>query len=123
MPNGPKASACSKKSHQPKIHTAPAATGCAKSRALPGPKERMASVVRNHHARSAALLHRTIPALDSPLGALLVFGLYSAGLCLVKGLNQTNMDNRFASASGFSSTSLSSRWARARSSPGSCFTF
>ncbi len=28
--------------------------------------------------------------------ALLVFGLYSAGLCLVKGLNQTNMDNRFA---------------------------
>ena len=27
---------------------------------------------------------------------LLLFGLYSAGLCLVKGLNQTNMDNRFA---------------------------
>ncbi len=26
---------------------------------------------------------------------LLAFGLYSAGLCLVKGLNQTNMDNRF----------------------------
>jgi menaquinone reductase, integral membrane subunit len=31
-----------------------------------------------------------------PWVALLVFGLYSAGLCLVKGLNQTNMDNRFA---------------------------
>ena len=32
----------------------------------------------------------------APWTALLVFGLYAAGLCLVKGLNQTNMDNRFA---------------------------
>src|SRR5689334_16243898 len=32
----------------------------------------------------------------APWAALLLFGLYSAGLCLVKGLNQTNMDNRFA---------------------------
>ena len=32
----------------------------------------------------------------SPWALLLAFGLYSAGLCLVKGLNQTNMDNRFA---------------------------
>jgi molybdopterin-containing oxidoreductase family membrane subunit len=32
----------------------------------------------------------------APWVALLIFGLYSAGLCLVKGLNQTNMDNRFA---------------------------
>ena len=31
-----------------------------------------------------------------PWVAMLIFGLYSAGLCLVKGLNQTNMDNRFA---------------------------
>ena len=31
-----------------------------------------------------------------PWAALLAFGLYSAGLCLVQGLNQTNMDNRFA---------------------------
>jgi molybdopterin-containing oxidoreductase family membrane subunit len=31
-----------------------------------------------------------------PWLALLAFGAYSAGLCLVKGLNQTNMDNRFA---------------------------
>ncbi len=31
-----------------------------------------------------------------PWVALLGFGLYCAGLCLVKGLNQTNMDNRFA---------------------------
>ncbi len=31
----------------------------------------------------------------APWAALLAFGLYSAGLCLVKGLNQTNMDNRF----------------------------
>ena len=31
-----------------------------------------------------------------PWAALLAFGLYSAGLCLVVGLNQTNMDNRFA---------------------------
>ena len=32
----------------------------------------------------------------TPWAALLAFGLYAAGLCLVKGLNQTNMDNRFA---------------------------
>jgi molybdopterin-containing oxidoreductase family membrane subunit len=32
----------------------------------------------------------------APWAALLVFGLYSAALCLVEGLNQTNMDNRFA---------------------------
>ncbi len=31
-----------------------------------------------------------------PWALLLAFGLYSAGLCLIKGLNQTNMDNRFA---------------------------
>ena len=31
----------------------------------------------------------------APWAALLAFGLYCAGLCLVKGLNQTNMDNRF----------------------------
>ena len=32
----------------------------------------------------------------APWVALLIFGVYSAGLCLVKGLNQTNMDNRYA---------------------------
>jgi molybdopterin-containing oxidoreductase family membrane subunit len=32
----------------------------------------------------------------APWVALLAFGVYAAGLCLVKGLNQTNMDNRFA---------------------------
>ena len=32
----------------------------------------------------------------APWAALLVFGLYAAALCLIKGLNQTNMDNRFA---------------------------
>jgi Ni/Fe-hydrogenase subunit HybB-like protein len=32
----------------------------------------------------------------APWTVLFVLGLYSAGLCLVKGLNQTNMDNRFA---------------------------
>ena len=32
----------------------------------------------------------------APWAALLAFGLWSALLCLVKGLNQTNMDNRFA---------------------------
>jgi molybdopterin-containing oxidoreductase family membrane subunit len=31
-----------------------------------------------------------------PWALLLAFGVYSAGLCLIKGLNQTNMDNRFA---------------------------
>ena len=31
-----------------------------------------------------------------PWAALLAFGLYAIGLILVKGLNQTNMDNRFA---------------------------
>src|SRR3954465_2765172 len=32
----------------------------------------------------------------APWIAMLAFGVYAAGLCLVKGLNQTNMDNRFA---------------------------
>jgi menaquinone reductase, integral membrane subunit len=32
----------------------------------------------------------------TPWFALLAFGVYSAALCLIKGLNQTNMDNRFA---------------------------
>ena len=32
----------------------------------------------------------------TPWVALLLFGAYCAGLCLVKGLNQTNMDNRYA---------------------------
>jgi molybdopterin-containing oxidoreductase family membrane subunit len=32
----------------------------------------------------------------APWVALLGFGLYAAALCLIKGLNQTNMDNRFA---------------------------
>ncbi|HEY1339321.1 MAG TPA: menaquinone reductase integral membrane subunit QrcD [Bryobacteraceae bacterium] len=32
----------------------------------------------------------------APWAALLAFGLYSIGLILIKGLNQTNMDNRFA---------------------------
>ena len=32
----------------------------------------------------------------APWFCLLGYGLYGAGLCLVKGLNQTNMDNRFA---------------------------
>ena len=32
----------------------------------------------------------------TPWTALLIFGVYSAALCLVRGLNQTNMDNRFA---------------------------
>jgi len=32
----------------------------------------------------------------TPWTAMLIFGLYCAGLCLVKGLNQTNMDNRYA---------------------------
>jgi Ni/Fe-hydrogenase subunit HybB-like protein len=31
-----------------------------------------------------------------PWSLLLAFGMYGAGLCLVRGLNQTNMDNRFA---------------------------
>ncbi len=31
-----------------------------------------------------------------PWVALLAFGIYSAALCLIRGLNQTNMDNRFA---------------------------
>jgi len=32
----------------------------------------------------------------APWVALLAFGIYAAGLCLFYGLNQTNMDNRFA---------------------------
>ena len=45
---------------------------------------------------AASVAPRQISALDGSLGRLLAFGLYGAGLCLVKGLNQTNMDNRFA---------------------------
>ena len=32
----------------------------------------------------------------APWAAMLLFGAYAAALCLIKGLNQTNMDNRFA---------------------------
>jgi menaquinone reductase, integral membrane subunit len=32
----------------------------------------------------------------TPWTAMLIFGLIGAGLCLIRGLNQTNMDNRFA---------------------------
>jgi molybdopterin-containing oxidoreductase family membrane subunit len=32
----------------------------------------------------------------APWAALLAFGLYAAALCLIKGLNQTHMNNRFA---------------------------
>jgi menaquinone reductase, integral membrane subunit len=32
----------------------------------------------------------------APWALVLVFGVYAAGLCLYRGLNQTNMDNRFA---------------------------
>ena len=32
----------------------------------------------------------------APWAALLALGIYAAGLCLYQGLNQTNMDNRFA---------------------------
>src|SRR5271157_5824891 len=32
----------------------------------------------------------------TPWAVVLALGVYSAGLCLIKGLNQTNMDNRFA---------------------------
>jgi molybdopterin-containing oxidoreductase family membrane subunit len=39
---------------------------------------------------------RQFAAWVAPWFALLLFGIYSAGLCLIKGLNQTNMDNRFA---------------------------
>ena len=31
-----------------------------------------------------------------PWAAMLALGVYAIGLCLIKGLNQTNMDNRFA---------------------------
>src|SRR5450432_3461440 len=32
----------------------------------------------------------------TPWAVLLLFGVYAAALCLIRGLNQTNMDNRFA---------------------------
>ena len=32
----------------------------------------------------------------APWAAMLAFGLYCAGLCLIVGLNQTHMNNRFA---------------------------
>ena len=39
---------------------------------------------------------RQFTAWVTPWFALLAFGVYAAALCLIKGLNQTNMDNRFA---------------------------
>ena len=49
-----------------------------------------------HHPRRETLLHSKFLLWIAPWIALLVFGLYCAGLCLVNGLNQTNMDNRYA---------------------------
>src|SRR5204863_6248319 len=39
---------------------------------------------------------RQFTAWVSPWFALLAFGIWAAALCLIKGLNQTNMDNSFA---------------------------
>ncbi len=39
---------------------------------------------------------RRFAAWLAPWAALLGFGAFAIGVCLVKGLNQTNMDNRFA---------------------------
>lgn len=53
------------------------------------PQERLISGVRRCSSRRFV-------TWVLPWFGLLAFGLYSAGLCLIKGLNQTNMDNRFA---------------------------
>src|ERR1019366_8019209 len=71
-------------------------TGCAKSPAPHAP-ERSPLVDRELITRG---LRRWSPPHFllwlTPWVALLLFGAYCAGLCLVKGLNQTNMDNRYA---------------------------
>ena len=53
--------------------------------------------IDNYHSRPEALLHRASSCCGSCRGSPCSrSALYCAGLCLVKGLNQTNMDNRFA---------------------------
>src|SRR5579872_1023847 len=76
----------------PRFITTPTATGCARSPVLPDRRERRTSVVKlRNRCSSGRFLLWIVPWV-----ALLLFGPYAAGLCLVKGLNQTNMDNRFA---------------------------
>ena len=59
----------------------------------------MASFVLDRHLIARGV-HRCSAvqffAWTLPWIAFLAVGLYAAGLCLVRGLNQTNMDNRFA---------------------------
>ena len=77
--------------------TTPSATGCGKSPTRPGRAERRTFVDKEFIARGVKRCSTGRFLLwIAPWAALLAFGLYSAGLCLVKGLNQTNMDNRFA---------------------------
>src|ERR1019366_2682004 len=79
--------------------TGPRRTGCAKSLAPHAP-ERSPPVV-NKSARefiTRGLRRCSTPRFLlwlTPWTALLLFGAYCAGLCLVKGLNQTNMDNLY----------------------------
>src|SRR5450432_3081415 len=101
------ASVCSRNSAlSRRSTTGRSGTGCARSPMLPNrDPERRTPVAKNLGKPFAkSFIARGLKRCSTrqfqlwiaPWLALLFFGLYSAGLCLVKGLNQTNMDNRFA---------------------------
>ena len=84
----------------PRSTTAPLALGPPDAAAQPAPRKDLAMPnvdIQLMPRGVRAAPRRAIFCFGSlPWSALLAFGLYGAGLCLVKGLNQTNMDNRFA---------------------------
>src|ERR1035441_2841680 len=93
-------SGCSKSwARRPKFITGRSANGCGRWHKRPGLArvERRSPVDKDFMTRG---VRRCSPnrflLWMTPWVALLAFGLYSAALCLIKGLNQTNMDNRFA---------------------------
>src|ERR1019366_971398 len=97
-PNGRRVSGCSRRSApSPRSITARNGSGCGRSPARHAPLPRRPPVDREFIARGVKRCGTGKFLLwILPWVGLLLFGLYSAGLCLVKGLNQTNMDNRFA---------------------------
>src|SRR5947209_3038483 len=77
--------------------TGRSASGCSASRMRPAPPQRRLSVDKEFIARGVKRCsERRFLLWILPWVAMLAFGLYSAALCLISGLNQTNMDNRFA---------------------------
>src|SRR5260370_3248388 len=97
----PTASACWNPSTPiPRFITAPKRSGSAKPPMRRAPERRIPVVSQIDRGFITRGVQRCSTSKFllwiTPWTAMLIFGLYCAGLCLVKGLNQTNMDNRFA---------------------------